>query len=103
MGEQSVENIGFAILAIMIVMGWVWYKLILSTVEKHHPATYARLGKPGILPFSSLKGEFSILRFITSREYRHLNNPSLSKLCDGYIAFFFFYAVYFIVFSYVIA
>lgn len=60
-------------------------QLVFSHLSKHHPGSFAKLGRPSIVPW---KGGFRDslafhrgFRFVVSKRYKELGSPELDRLC----------------------
>jgi len=70
----------------------------IKTLRQEHPETWAELGSPTLFLNNSIKNNLSMMKFMSSKKYRELNNPGLNLLATQ-ISFInkTYYIVFFVV------
>lgn len=66
---QELSKLVLVIITFMVVIGFAWLKVIFIRLEKFHPATYLKIGSPGLIFNGGVKTGFPVLRFLVGRQY----------------------------------
>ncbi len=55
-------------------------------LRSRYPKVYKSLGSPGLLWSKKEHGKTGLLHYLVNRNYLNLNDPELTRLCDGMLA-----------------
>jgi hypothetical protein len=94
---KEVFPILFGVLFIAI---FVWFFLcnkMFKTLALRHPEKYEAMGKPSLIMNNSLSNNVSFIKFLFKREWRDLNDPSVTSLGKIMCVFIMLYLALFLV------
>ena len=100
-----VWGVGFICMFPLAILNFYFMYKLLRSLRKQYPSTWEGLGSPTIFFNNSMKNTIATLRFIYKKEYKKLNDQSISTVCKrvffiqiiGYFVFGFAVISFFIV------
>lgn len=90
------EHILFSILMLAVVIGLGVHHVFLRRLRLKHPETWVALGSPSLILNNSIQNGFAVMRFLWKRQYKSLNDPALTKLCNFIVVYSTVYIVFFV-------
>lgn len=92
----------FAILLVMVVVGFALNKLLFNRLERSHPDKYIEMGRPSLFLRNNIATGLATLKFVFARQHRTLNDPYLSRLSDFVLIYSTIYLLFFFIFAFMI-
>jgi len=88
----------FYILGAMVIVWFIMIDKLFSILKVDHPLIYIEWGKPFLFDGEALRKRTGqlMLTFLIKKEYKALNNKTLTKLCDFMLIYMVIFVVLFI-------
>ncbi len=88
------ETFGIIIFGIFFCSIFFWFYLchrLFKDLRLRHPDKYELMGNPSLIRNNSLANNISFIKFLIKREWRELNDSSITSLGKGMLTFIIIY------------
>ncbi len=97
--SEEVFTMVSAVLFGMVLLWFTLLSLVYRRLESAHPDKYAAMGRPSLFLRNTPAGAAAMLRFLATREHKHLGDRYLTRLSDVALVFVLVYATLFVALS----